>query len=41
MGLRKLVRENCDVLYRISTKKHDLDSLNVVQAATIALYELV
>ena len=41
VGLRKLVRENCDILYRISTKKHDLDSLNVVQAATIALYELV
>ncbi len=41
VGLRKLVRENCDVLYRIPTKKHDLDSLNVVQAASIALYELV
>jgi|TARA_B100002051_G_C16721855_1_gene632936 rRNA methylases len=41
VGLRKLVRENCDVLYRIPTKRHDLDSLNVVQAASIALYELV
>ena len=40
IGLRKLVRENCDVLYRIPTKRYDLDSLNVVQATSIALYEL-
>ena len=39
-GLRSLVRKNCDVLYRIPTKKNDLDSLNIVQAASIALYQL-
>ena len=40
-GLRSLVRKNCDILYRISTKNEDLDSINVVQAASIALYALV
>ena len=39
-GLRNLTRENCDILYRISTKNEDLDSINVVQATSIALYEL-
>ena len=40
IGLRSLVRKNCDILYRISTKNEDLDSINLVQAASIALYEL-
>ena len=39
-GLRKLVRENCDTLCRIPTKNNDLNSINVVQATSIALYEL-
>ena len=39
-GLRSLVRENCDILYRISTKNEDLDSINVVQATSIALFAL-
>ena len=39
-GLRSLVRENCDILYRIYTKNDDLDSINVVQATSIALHEL-
>ncbi|RPG87087.1 MAG: RNA methyltransferase [Crocinitomicaceae bacterium TMED209] len=39
-GLRNLVRNNCDILYRICPKNEDLDSINVVQAASIALYEL-
>ena len=40
-GLRSLVRDNCDVLCRITTKNEDLDSINVVQATSIALYALV
>ena len=36
-GLRSLVRDNCDILYRIYTKNDDLDSINVVQATSIAL----
>ncbi len=39
-GMRALVRKSCDILYRINLKNHDLDSINVVQAASIALYEL-
>ena len=39
-GLRNLVRKNCDTLYRIPTKNNDLNSINVVQATSIALYEL-
>ena len=39
-GLRSLVRDHCDVLYRIQTKQNDLDSINVVQAASIALFML-
>ena len=39
-GLRSLVRENCDILYRISTKNEDSDSINVVQATSIALFAL-
>ncbi len=39
-GIRKLVRENCDVLTRINIKESSADSINVVQATTIALYEL-
>ena len=40
-GLRRLLRESCDILYRIPTKNNDLDSINVVQATSIALYELI
>ena len=39
-GLRNLVRKNCDTLYRIPTKNNDLNSINVVQATSIALYEI-
>ena len=39
-GIRKLVRKNCDILFRIPTKNNDLDSINVVQAASIGLYVL-
>ena len=39
-GISHLVRKNCDLLYRIPTKNDDLDSINVVQATSIALYEL-
>ena len=40
VGLRRLVRENCDCLVRIEMKEKNLNSLNMVNAATIALYEL-
>tara|TARA_X000000950_G_scaffold289128_1_gene410057 strand:- start:2199 stop:2948 length:750 start_codon:yes stop_codon:yes gene_type:complete len=39
-GLRSLVRDHCDILYRIQTKQTDLDSINVVQATSIALFML-
>ena len=39
-GLRRLVRESCDYLVRIKIKEKNLDSLNVVNATTVALYEL-
>ena len=39
-GIRQLVRKNCDILFRIPTKNNDLDSINVVQAASIGLYVL-
>lgn len=39
-GIRKLVRSNCDILLRIPMKNKLSDSLNVVQATTIALYEI-
>ena len=39
-GLRKLVRLNCDVLVRISMNSKIVDSLNVVQATSIALHEI-
>lgn len=39
-GLRKLIRENCDVLTRIRIKEQAIDSLNVVQALAIALYKI-
>ena len=32
--------QNCDVLTRINMRENNVDSINVVQAATIALYEL-
>ena len=39
-GLRNLVRNSCDTLYRIPIKNSDLNSINVVQATSIALHEL-
>lgn len=38
-GIRRLVRESCDYLFKIPMVR-DFDSLNVAQAATIILYEL-
>jgi 23S rRNA (guanosine2251-2'-O)-methyltransferase len=37
-GIRKLVRENCDLLYKIHINAQ-IDSLNVSNSAAIALYE--
>ena len=40
-GLRNLTKKNCDYLVSIKSKKNDIDidSLNVANATTIALYE--
>tara|TARA_X000000950_G_C13690462_1_gene567807 strand:- start:57 stop:830 length:774 start_codon:yes stop_codon:yes gene_type:complete len=39
-GIRDLVRKSCDVLTRIYIRENSSNSINVVQATTIALYEL-
>ena len=39
-GIRDLVRKSCDVLTRIYMRENSSNSINVVQATTIALYEL-
>jgi 23S rRNA (guanosine2251-2'-O)-methyltransferase len=39
-GLRRLTREACDEIVRLPIA-HNMDSLNVSNAAAVALYELV
>lgn len=39
-GLRKLVRERCDILLKIPTMKAEVDSLNASVAGGILMYEI-
>ncbi len=39
-GIRNLVSKNCDILFRIPIIKEDANSINIVQALSISLYEL-
>lgn len=39
-GLRKLVRERCDILLKIPTVKKEIDSLNASVAGGVLLYEI-
>lgn len=40
-GLRKLVRETCDLLIKIPAKRHEVDSLNASVSGGILLYEIL
>lgn len=40
-GLRRLVRERCDILLKIPTLKREIDSLNASVSGGVFLYELI
>jgi 23S rRNA (guanosine2251-2'-O)-methyltransferase len=40
-GLRKLVRETCDLLVKIPSVRHEIDSLNASVSGGILLYEIL